>query len=653
MTLAKMQAAPRWCLWNSEQRTRRDGSVASVKVPYYVDGSRRRGDLNADQAQLVTYAEASTARALWGFSGIGFALGDGWQGVDLDHVDARPELAALVADLPGYVERSPSGTGVHAIGYGQPFRALGSNSSGVEAYAESRFFTFTGDALRDGPLADLGPFVSLTLSPMHASAAARAGNRPPRPPATPTGDEVADELADALRYLDADDRETWIAAGQALCSLGDAGYSLWAAWSDTPKFPGGDDLEKWHTFKGDRTGYAAIFARAAAAGWSNPRKRDLSAIAFGAAPVPAALSLVPVPPAPPIPPARYPRTSLADVHTRPEAPQSFVVDKILPAGEVTLLGAHGGAGKSMLSLQAAVCVAAGLPFMGVPVRRGRVLVFSGEDSPKTIRRRLARIFKHYGVDPATAADLVVLDATESPVLFGENGITADLARLRLDVAEIAPSLVIVDNASDAFAGNENDRAQVREFVRILAALVKPIDAAMLLLAHVDKATVKVGGSEGYSGSTAWHNSARSRLFLTVEGTVLTLTHQKSNAGLLAEPLYLMRGADGVLLTGQAPGGSDDRAAVLQLIATHCERGVTISPHPSAKNNAYAVLRNDAAFPASLKKDEFGRVLASLFSSGEIFNQLFSTADRKERMRIAVAGTGVAPSFAPRSPPIPP
>ena len=85
-----------------------------------------------------------------GFDGLGFALGpDGtgnhWQGIDLDKIEANG-LQALAAALPGYVEWSPSGLGIHAIGYGAPFPALKLN--GIESYSAGRFFTFTGRTIR-------------------------------------------------------------------------------------------------------------------------------------------------------------------------------------------------------------------------------------------------------------------------------------------------------------------------------------------------------------------------------------------------------------------------------------------------------------------------------------------------------------------------
>lgn len=284
-----MQSAKRWLHWAAEPRNKADGTPTVAKVPYYADGSRRVGDLDADAARLVDMRTALLALELYGpaRAGLGFALGaDGqipgmhWQGVDFDHVADRPHLAPLLDQMPGYVELSPSGTGAHVLGLGQPFDALGSNGSGIEAYSRGRFFTVTARPLRAGQLVDLSAHVP-TLRAAHELHAARRPGAGPLlgAPVLQSDDRVLSELADALRYLDADDRDTWIAVGHELHALGEAGYKLWAAWSATaPRFPGGDDLERWHALRSTRTGYAGVFVRAQAAGWKNPRKMDLAAL---------------------------------------------------------------------------------------------------------------------------------------------------------------------------------------------------------------------------------------------------------------------------------------------------------------------------------------------------------------------------------------
>ena len=145
---APMKEARRWLLWRT---------IDGRKVPYYVSGQPRKGTLDTaeDLGKLGTFEEVIQAYHGGRYTGIGFALGtDGkggyWQGIDLDHIDEHPELAELVDSLPSYVERSPSGKGVHALGYGGRFKNLASNGSGVECYCEKRFFTVTGDAIRGG-----------------------------------------------------------------------------------------------------------------------------------------------------------------------------------------------------------------------------------------------------------------------------------------------------------------------------------------------------------------------------------------------------------------------------------------------------------------------------------------------------------------------
>lgn len=75
-------------------------------------------------------------------------------------------------------------------------------------------------------------------------------------------------------WIDPDDRVNWVAVGNDLKSLGDEGQELWMEWSAlSPKFnDGGDDpISVWDSFRGDRADYRAVFTKASASGWINPR----------------------------------------------------------------------------------------------------------------------------------------------------------------------------------------------------------------------------------------------------------------------------------------------------------------------------------------------------------------------------------------------
>jgi hypothetical protein len=120
--------------------------------------------------------------------------------------------------------------------------------------------------------------------------------------------ELLADIDSALPFINADERNDWVSVGHGLASLGEAGRERFARWSRTShKYRDGDE-DRFDTFSPDRTGWASIFKRAAAAGWVNPRARqqiDLAAV-FGTGPValPPGASLTPLAPvvASPVPP---------------------------------------------------------------------------------------------------------------------------------------------------------------------------------------------------------------------------------------------------------------------------------------------------------------------------------------------------------------
>lgn len=283
----KMRKARRWLVWVLVPQVK----GKPKKEPHYVSGTKRHGTLDSaeDVAQMATFDDALEALKTGRYTGLGFALGpDGnggfWQGVDLDHLPEHPELQTIADDLPGYTERSPSGDGLHAIGYGRKFDALGSNTTGIEAYSYGRYFTVTADSAGGGDVCELADFVEGVLRPLH-------GQQNPRQPkhrqevkndagstisaADCIDQQTVDDLRSALQSMNADEYGTWIENGQRLKSLGDTGRELWLEWSATSdKFDEDEAAHKWGTFTGLKSGYAGVFATAQAGGWVNPQSND-------------------------------------------------------------------------------------------------------------------------------------------------------------------------------------------------------------------------------------------------------------------------------------------------------------------------------------------------------------------------------------------
>lgn len=359
---------------------------------------------------------------------------------------------------------------------------------------------------------------------------------------------------------------------------------------------------------------------------------------------------------PAAPEAAKPRLTPVDVAgvlTHPAPPPRFVWGQYLPAGVVSMLGAHGGTGKSTIALMLAVSVAMGRELFGQSTEQGRVVFASLEDGANVVRHRLAHICAQWGIEPQEAArHLVIVDGTSAPELYvtegrGQGLTTATYAELQA-LAQGA-ALVIVDNASDAYAGDEIQRQQVRAFIRCLAEIARAEDCAVLLLAHVDKGTSrarKAEGGEGYSGSTAWHNSVRSRLFMAraEDGTVME--HQKSNFGPLAAPLVLRWPHGGLPeLDGPAAGivahiaERVDTAALLRLITEFSERGERVAVATTARTNAAKLLSNESTYPKGRKPGEVFDLLRRAQRVGYLEAVTYRGTDRHQREAWNVTAKG--------------
>ena len=80
----EMKQARRWVCWAAVPKTRRDGTVQFTKEPRRADEPSRK----ASSTDPSTWSDFTTAMAAvqdGKATGIGFVLGDGWAGIDIDN----------------------------------------------------------------------------------------------------------------------------------------------------------------------------------------------------------------------------------------------------------------------------------------------------------------------------------------------------------------------------------------------------------------------------------------------------------------------------------------------------------------------------------------------------------------------------------------
>jgi hypothetical protein len=191
-------------------------------------------------------------------------------------------------------------------------------------------------------------------------------------------------------------------------------------------------------------------------------------------------------------------------------------------GEITVLAAPGGAGKTAFATGVAVEIASGTEILGERIYGNdlRVLFINGEDgSAEIIRRIWAFCLAHANKLPSTATDRLSVagadDARVHKLSFlrtNERGVsTLDptgfavlegaLEALRPDVLMLDPLVVFCGG------GNMNDNAAMSLVIRELKRLAFKFDCAVLVVHHTRKGADD-GNAEAISGASATVNLSR-------------------------------------------------------------------------------------------------------------------------------------------------
>ncbi len=173
--------------------------------------------------------------------------------------------------------------------------------------------------------------------------------------------------------------------------------------------------------------------------------------------------------------------SLADLVAQDFPPQQFLVDGLLPAGQLVMLGGRGKAGKSWLILQLIAAIDRGAPFLGRPTQHGRVLYLALEDG----RRRMNQRPKILKWQPSPAIDIgFKIDKFDA----GGEG----LAHIRQAIADKGYDLVVIDTLVKTLSGSadENNNTYMAAICNDLADMAHDSGACILIVHHVSKQLVE-------------------------------------------------------------------------------------------------------------------------------------------------------------------
>lgn len=191
-------------------------------------------------------------------------------------------------------------------------------------------------------------------------------------------------------------------------------------------------------------------------------------------------------------------------------------------GHTTLLVGSGGIGKTLIAQQIGSALALGQPFIEDIPEKHKVLMWACEDDHDELWRRQIDIAGHFkrGLEEFNDFTLIPRHGQDNALAtsdFGKLLLTPLIGTLAEQANDLRADVVILDNVAQLYGAGENDRHAVTAFLNHLSGALGP--RALLLLSHPSRAQ----GSE-FSGSGAWENVARTRLYLGAE-----LPGQKPNA----------------------------------------------------------------------------------------------------------------------------
>lgn len=466
------------------------------------------------------------------------------------------------------------------------------------------------------------------------------------------------EVYDLLNAIDPDcDYDVWIKAMMAVhAGTGGNGLAMVDEWSAKgSKYKGSRDVEThWKSFKrsGVTIGTLAKLARDHGADLSEIGRRHSTATAapkskfFDGSLAPKMAGDEELAHEP----ADLTVITASSLDGRQPPPRWWIVDGLVPGRVVTLLSGDGGVGKSLLALQLGSAVASGGYWAGKEVRQGRCLYLSAEDDADEIHRRLLSITEYHETPIAGLTDLAIVpladldDATLSVLDTKTQSMrpTPLFSSVRREVENFRPSLLVLDTNADFFGGDEIKRVQVRQFLRMLGSLCIRFDLATVLLSHPSLAGINSGS--GLSGSTAWNNSVRSRLYLDrlkdkdgsePDPALRVLSAKKANYGPTGEEIRL-RWQGGVFKPATSAAPSFVAAAAqarsetvfLDLLRAYEAEGRHVS---ATTGHGYAptIFSRDTRSDGISRK-AFEAAMNALFASGKIRNAEYGPPSRVRR-----------------------
>jgi hypothetical protein len=478
--LPELVEVDRWVCW----RLSDDGRKLPIKPT--------TGGLasSTDSATWGSFAQAAAWYLRHDVRGLGFVLGDGFAGVDLDDCadddgNLNPFAWGVIERMNSYTELSPSGHGVHILVRSEPGKAL--KTEVIEVYSRGRYFTITGRVVNDSPIQSRTDELQALVAEYAPKTNGTNGAASTIGRAAPGDAYMGAALVGETRRVATAPNHT------RNNTLNSAAFSL-ATIPDLPESVIEGALLSAAIAAGlPESASRATINSGITAGRLHPRALQAERPAGGHAPMigepapagaPQALEEpadygadVPQGAIPTVQPAatgRRTRWSAGELLTAELPPTPWLIPGLIPIGLVILAGRR-KLGKSFLALQMAGAIGSGGDFLGQRIAQGRCLYLALEDTAARLQTRM----RMQSWQPGAQVDF----ALTWPAL--DDG---GLVNLQDELTAGAYNLLVVDTLSRCLTRrqNQNDVGDMTFALSALQHLAFSRSMTILLIDHHTK-----------------------------------------------------------------------------------------------------------------------------------------------------------------------
>jgi hypothetical protein len=158
-----------------------------------------------------------------------------------------------------------------------------------------------------------------------------------------------------------------------------------------------------------------------------------------------------------------------------EGQRPFVVEGLIPVGSIGLIVGDSGLGKSPLIYQLALCVASGLPWLGMPTAQGPVLFLDLENGWLGSQKIRDSVMRHLALTTCPAGFFCTQDIRNK-------------RDLRAAIDAVKPVLVIIDTLRSYDSGAEENNTKAGAFLQELRTICQQCGTSFLIVHHTKKPT---------------------------------------------------------------------------------------------------------------------------------------------------------------------